>query len=155
MKVYRVCDKEEIDKILNGTDFKDIGAPGIRYKKEPGEIDLNTHIYDENEMYMHFFPDFKDLFYLNLEEGRYICLYDIPEEILNEGLGTGEYVDLFTYSIPRMVPEYCIKSRLLKFEYLKQIDLITHNIDYIDFLSGEPLDGFYENVYIKSREKHY
>ena len=82
MKVYRVCDKEEIDKILSGVDFKDIGAPGIRYKKEPGEIDLNTHIYDENEMYMHFFPDFKDLFYLNLEEGRYICLYDIPEEIL-------------------------------------------------------------------------
>ncbi len=154
MQVFRVCDKEEIDKILGGVDFRYIGAPGEIYKREPGEVVVNNHFYEENEMYMHFFPKFGDLFYINLEEGKYICVYDIPEEILNESIGYGEYKDLFTYSLSRKVPEYCINSKKLKFEYIEQISLITHYIDYMDFLSEEPLDEFYEPIYIKNAGKH-
>ena len=153
MQVFRVCDKEEIDKIFNGVDFKNIGAPGSLYQKDPGEVNLNTHNYVQNERYMHFFPKFGSLFYVKLEKGRYICTYDIPSEILNEGLGSGEYLDLITNSFSRIVEEYCIKSKYLNFEYLEQVQLITRNMDYMSFLCDEPLDDFYESIYLKKKGK--
>lgn len=48
----------------------------------------------------------------------------------------------------------CINSKKLKFEYLEQVSLITHYIDYMDFLSEEPLDDFYELIYTKNATKH-
>ncbi len=154
VQVFRICDKAEVDKIFKDMDFKDIGASGKMHKRKPGEATVNNHVYDEDEMYMHFFPKFSDLFYINLEKGKCVCTYDIPEEILDASLGYGEYMDLFTYSIPRKVPEYCINNKLLKFEYLTQVKLLTNDISYIDFLSEEPLDDFYELIYSKQASKH-
>lgn len=151
MEVYRLCDKEEIDEIFKNKDFKNAGSKGKKYKKNEGEINFNNHNYDEDEMYMHFFPKFNNLFYLNLEKGMYLCLYDIPDDILKKNIGTGEYGDPFDYRITRMVTEYCIKSNEIRFEYLEKVDLLNNDIDYIDFLSGEPLDDFFENVYAKAQ----
>ena len=147
MEVHRLCDKEEMDEIFKNKDFKNAGSKGKKYKKNEGEINLNAHHYDEEEMYMHFFPKFNNLFYLNLEKGMYLCLYDIPDVILNKYIGKGEYGDPFDYRITRMVTEYCIKSNEVKFEYLKNVDRLNNDIDYIDFLSGDPLSDFFETVY--------
>ena len=71
MQVFRVCDKLEIDKIFSDNSFKNIGVPGKMYKRDPDEVTANTHSYEEDEMYMHFFSKFGDLFYINMEAGRY------------------------------------------------------------------------------------
>ena len=147
MEVYRLCDKKEIDEIFKNKDFKNAGSKGKKYKKNEGEINLNNHHYNEDEMYMHFFPKFNNLFYLNLEKGMYLCLYDIPDDILNNNIGKGEYADPFDYRITRVVTEYCIKSKEIKFEYLQKVELLKKDVDYIDYLSGEPLDDFFEPVY--------
>ena len=74
MLVYRVCSKEEIDKLFQNRDIKDIGNYCTK-------TDVNNHEYEENSKYIHFFKEKSSIFHFLLRE-RYICEYDIPDEIL-------------------------------------------------------------------------
>ncbi len=153
MVVYRLCSKDEIDKIFANSSFLNVGVLGKEFHKENDEVDLNSHNYVENELYMHFFPKFIDLFYLGLEEGMYICFYDVPFDILKENVGYGEYVDFFTYKIPRKIEEFAIESKKIDFDYLLRVDKINSNINIEDYFADETLNGFCETIYKKNITK--
>ena len=153
MMVYRLCSKDEVDKILKTKSYDNVGTLGKVYIKEKGEVDLNTHSYEENKYYMHFFPEFDNLFYLPLEKDMYICYYDIPKEILDTSFGYGEYKDYFILSIPRKVLEYSMETSNLKYEYLEQIDHIKENIPVDEYFVDESLSDFLETLYTKEKSK--
>ena len=154
MLVYRVCLEEEIKKIFETKNYEVVGTLGAEFNKNEEEVNLNTHVYDKDELYMHFFPEFKNLGYLNLEAGMYICSYDIPEEILNSSKGMGQYANPFTYTVLDELVEYAIKSKDIKFEYLEAVDLIVNNIENLDFLFGEDNPYNYRRIYTKEKANH-
>ena len=83
--VYRICRKTEIKKILKLTDFSKIGNSFSK------NICCNTHNYDENELYMHFFKKKDDIFRLYNIISNYLCSYSIPNKILEKSKGIGMY----------------------------------------------------------------
>lgn len=153
MIVYRLCQENEIKKIIETKDFSFVGTLGKVYKKEKGEIDLNTHHYKETKRYMHFFPKLDNIFYLNPEKDMYVCYYDIPEELLNNCIGYGEYKDYFTLSIPRKILEYSIENNDLDFNYLEKVDKIIENIPVEEYFADENLTNFLETIYTKEKSK--
>ena len=76
MLVYRICKKSELERIFEDNNFTNVG-----YNFPVS--DLNTHNYTENSKYLHFFLKKESIFYLRTLKDRYICIYDIPEDILN------------------------------------------------------------------------
>lgn len=76
MNVYRLCRKDEIDKILTDKDFKHVGACFQTDTKK------NNFQYVDGVKYLHFFKDESSLLFLNTLKGRFICGYDIPDGIL-------------------------------------------------------------------------
>ena len=154
MLVYRLSRKEEIDNILKNKTLENIGTEGKTYIKEEKEVNLNNHHYEENERYLHFFPNIEYILYINPEKDMYLCYYDIPDEILNKNLGVGEYKDYFILSIPRKIPEYSINIKDLDINYLEEIDLITDNICIEDYIEDETLSNFLEPVYTKTNLKN-
>lgn len=90
MVVYRLCKDDEYFDIFEYRDFSNLGGyftPST----------LNTHKYLEHTNYMHFFADKSSLFYLSLNQGKYVCIYDIPDEILVLGDGVGYYMDYINF----------------------------------------------------------
>lgn len=81
MKVYRLCRQNEIDEILQNKSFQNVGNFCSEDKTK------NTHQYNANKKYLHFFRDKSSLLYLNTLKNRYICTLDIPEYILNSKIG--------------------------------------------------------------------
>lgn len=140
MKVYRLCRKNEIDRILGSKNFEDVGDAFQN-------SDKNTHNYIPNEKYMHFFKDKSGLLYLNTLKDRYICVYDIPNEILDKHSGKGKYLNFIAFSFYDEVTEYAIPSKLINFNYLKSIEKIIKDIDYEDFYQDENLNGFVDNIF--------
>ena len=76
MLVYRICKKSELERIFEDTNFTSVGYNFPVF-------DLNIHNYTENSKYLHFFLKKESIFYLRTLKDRYICIYDIPEDILN------------------------------------------------------------------------
>ena len=127
MKVFRLCDNYEIETLANFKNPKLLGKTcKIDHKK-------NTHLYKESVKYMHFFPDEFALLYLSPDKGKHVCVYDIPDEILEKHKGTGNYADFINFEKIHKVTEYAIPSDQIKLDYLKQIYLITEDIDF-DFM---------------------
>ena len=87
MVVYRLCNEKEYNEIINSKNFNNVG------KKFVSDNKLNTYNYDNNKLYIHFFKNFESIFYLTTTKGYYICIYDIPNDILNENKSTGFYLD--------------------------------------------------------------
>ncbi len=111
MLVYRVCSKEEVDFLLNGGDISLVGGTSEKYEK-------NNHHYEENERYMHFFQKEGNVALVGQFPKDYICVYDIPDDVLLGGIGIGNYI----YFPNRLeLTEYAIRSRDMLFEYLKQV----------------------------------
>jgi len=148
MKVYRLCRKEEIDDILSSQNFSNVG----HFCTE--DINKNTHKYDTNKKYLHFFYDKSSLLYLNTLRGRYICTYDIPNEILKTHVGFGKYWGFINYSNLNTVKEYAIECDLLKFEYLVKVDKIMREISYDDYLENSSLSTSTEPYYISNKFAH-
>lgn len=140
MLVYRICDEEEIKKIVNGISFHDIG---YYFTLNP---DLNTHQYKSNIKYLHFFESYDSIFYLNVTNGYYICTYNIPNEILDLYSGMGLYLDRLFFKSLEEVPEYAIPSDEVKNNYLERIDKVTDYIDFEDYIYGNYVDNLI-NIY--------
>lgn len=145
MKVYRLCRQQEIDDILNTKDFSNVGHFCTQ------DISKNTHKYNANKKYLHFFQDKSSLLYLNTIQDRYICTYDIPKEILKSHIGEGKYLSFINYSNLNSVKEYAIECDLLKFEYLMKADKIIACIDYENHIGNTSLSGYVKPYYISNK----
>lgn len=102
---------------------------------------------------MHFFLDIEHILYINPEKGMYLCYYDIPDKTLNKNLGFGIYKDIFVMKTDMKIPEYCIKTKDLDFDYLEEINLITDNIYMEDYFDDNTLSKFQKPIYKKSKQK--
>lgn len=137
MKVYRLCRKEEVEKVLKDRKFNNIIHRSLSDAKQ------NTHEYIENQEYMHFFEQEISLLYLNSTKGKVICVYDIPEDILEESKGKGFYLDFINFENIQEVTEYAIESDKVRFEYLEQMYIINEDMDF-DYMPGT--DELYDRM---------
>ena len=124
MLVYRICKKDEIEKIFKEKSFENIG----RYFQINSS--LNNHNYEDVYRYMHFFDDKVNILYLNLSN-HYLCTYDIPEDILCKYVGIGYYWDFEFLEHLENVKEYAVKSEEMDISFLKQVDYI--NLSFLFF----------------------
>jgi len=129
MKVYRLCRKEEVEKVLKDRKFNNITHRSLSDSKQ------NTHRYTDNQEYMHFFEQEISLLYLNSTKGKVVCIYDIPEDILEESKGKGFYLDFINLENIQEVTEYAIESDKVRFEYLEQMYIINEDMDF-DYIPG-------------------
>ena len=147
MNVYRLCRNDEIDKILTNRNFKNVGQCFQTDAKK------NNFKYADGVRYLHFFKDASSLLYLNTCQGRFVCDYDIPDDILAERAAVGQYRDLINLNGLVPVPEYVVETDVMKFEYLKRVDKIIADIDYEDYFYTPTLKNFKENIYRQSNVK--
>lgn len=132
MKVYRIANRIEIDNFLENKSFKGIGSTFNENCKN------NSHHYKKNTFYMHFFDSKENIFYFNSPLKRFLCTYDIPDEVIKEYLGLGKYISKYDPSKEDYVLEYAIPSKLIKLEYLETIEVLPINYTFKEFLqSGE------------------
>ena len=103
---------------------------------------------------MHFFSNFDDILYLNLRKDYYICIYDIPDDLLNISAGIGYYYDFIEFDRIVSAEEYSIESNDIKFDYLIKAYRINEYLDFEDFIYGDVISKC-EQVYEKDRELKY
>lgn len=145
MIVYRVCKKNEIDKIFEDNNFQNVGSNYYG-------TTINNHDYDVEKKYLHFFQNIDSILFLKTLKDRYLCVYDIPDNILNENVGIGHYWDFINYSDLKEALEYAISTDILTMDNLKQIYYIKNEIDYEELLEND-IDSFIDIVYNKSAEE--
>ena len=138
MLVYRVCNKDEVEYILNNQNFLFVG--GLFFAG-------TTHHYEKDYLYMHFFLNKRDILYMSASKDRCICTYDIPKAILDKTVGLGTYLDYINFHHQEQVLEFAIKSEFMKIEYLKQVDLLLDSLDYEDFFTEELDASKYKTIY--------
>lgn len=146
MLVYRVCDIEEIAIILKERSLSKIGQYHSIDKR------MNTHEYKKDKKYIHFFKTFGDILYFDSEKRKYVCIYDINEEILENSKGIGYYLDRSFYHKIDEVEEFAIESDLIKFKDLKQIDEIVDVILFEDYLDNNYQDKI-TTIYKRNKGK--
>lgn len=146
MIVYRICKKEELEKIFMDNSFLNVG-----YKFDISN--LNTHQYNKNSRYLHFFLDKDSMFYLRTLKDRYVCIYDIPCDILKKYEGIGYYYDYINYSNLNEVIECAVETSNIKIDYLKQVSYIKKDIDYEDLIDDYDLSEFVDAIYNSVDEK--
>ena len=79
---------------------------------------------------MYFFKDEISILFLSPRKGKFICEYDIPDTILDEYKGYGNYADFIHFSKILKVPEFAIPSEKMKVGFLKRIYLINKDLDF-------------------------
>ena len=146
MIVYRISKLEEIKKILSNKSLEGIG----KYFEESSK--LSTHKY-LNKPYLHFFHNLDSIFYLRTLKDRYLCIYDIPEEVLEKNVGLGYYLDYFSLRGKRKVKEYAISIEDLEYEYLKEINYIKEFIDLDNYFYYNDLNEKMLTIYKKKDHK--
>ena len=144
MLVYRVCSKSEITKFINNKSFNKTGSN--RYFNN----EHNNHNYIPNTFYMHFFKNKEDIFYLSNTLKRFICTFDIDENILNKYQGIGKYINKSNLRKDDYVIEYAIPSNLINLINLKSIEVLPLNFNYYNFLQTKD----YQSTFIYSEKEH-
>lgn len=128
MLVYRVCSNIELDKILSQKSFNGVGSMH--------ENNLNNnHDYIPNTFYMHFFPKKEDIFHLNNVLKRFICTYEIPDDLLVFYEGMGLYDD-FTCHKEAYIVEFAVPSELISMSFLRCVEALPFDYNYLDFLKN-------------------
>ena len=157
MLVYRLCKVGEVEKLLNNKDVNEIAIPGSNLIKKQQEKNINSHCYNFQLSYLHFFKKLESIFYFYTAD-KYICTYDIPDEILEKYEGEGFYLDYINFEKTQKTVEYAIPSNELDFSYLVKIDKINEVIDYEDYIFDPSLKDEIETIYLKekgrSRSRH-
>ena len=140
MIVYRVCKKDEIDNILNNKLFINVGN-NFNYSC------INNHSYNKDTKYLHFFLNLDSILYLRTLKDRYLCIYDIDDNILNKNEGLGYYLNYISYSTLDEVIEFRLENKEINFDYLKQVYYINKYIDYEEFLDNFDISKFSDIIY--------
>ncbi len=135
MIVYRVCSKREISRIVSDKGFCGVG------NYYDVNLKLNTFRYDDSVKYLHFYDRYEDILHSNVSNGRFICEYDIPKEMLIKYSGIGFYLDYINFRYLVDVKEYAIPTFELVFENLIGYNVIEEELDYDDMIgiSGKML----------------
>ena len=141
MLIYRLCKEEEMLKILEAETITAVGRYCHNTRK------LNTHVYKRDKKYLHFFLDEYEIINLNPKEGKYICTYDIPKDIVNEYLGYGYYRSIFDLDTLIKIPECAIPTELIRFSNLLKIERIKEYIDIESYL--DDINKYKEVIYPK------
>lgn len=128
MLVYRVCNRIEIEEILSKKRFDSIGSI---YEVNHN----NNHDYTPNTFYMHFFPKKEDIFHINNVLKRFICTYEIPDDLLVFYEGMGLYDD-FTCHKEKFLVEFAVPSKLISISFLRRIEVLPFDYTYLDFLKN-------------------
>lgn len=128
MIVYRLCNNQEIESILNNRNFD---SAGQKFEIDPKK---NTHKYLQDIEYLHFFKKPISLLYLSLLKGKYICVYNIPDSILQQHEGTGLYLDYIFFRNLHELTEYAVPTSKLKFSYIERIYEIIEFIDFDEYI---------------------
>ena len=152
MLVYRLCKIGEVNKLLKEKSFENVGTPGQLLIERQHEKNVNNHVYDYQKTYLHFYKRLQSIFYLYTED-KYLCTYDIPDEILAKYQGYGFYYDYRDRSRAVSTVEYAIDINELSFNYLCKIDRIIEYIDYEDYLYDPTLQEELETIYSKERRR--
>lgn len=151
MKVYRLCNRDEVKDILNSESFENIGH------KCKIDSSKNTHKYMPDINYMHFFESEFSLLYLYPSKGKMICMYDIPDGILNSSIGRGFYLNFVSMENLEEVTEYAVESQKIRFEYLQKIYAIEEDLDFEYFPEAEEMHNSLTSIYdfqaLKSKRK--
>ncbi len=143
MLVYRICCEKEVDYILNYEAFYNIGNVNI-------VSSLNTHQYEPGLFYMHFFQNYKSILYMEPKYLKYVCIYDIPEEVLEKFKGYGMYYT-YPYRETFAVAEYAIPCTQIKFSYLKKVERLLKNVTAEDFIDQSLDKMAFETIYDSSK----
>lgn len=141
MEVFRLCDTNEIEYILKNKNFANVGQ---EFQIDPSK---NTHKYIKNKKYMHFFESEISLLYLSLLKGKYVSVYNIPNELLKSSEGKGFYYDFISFSKLHELPEYAICSDQMRFEYLSKVYRINEDIDFEDFPERSEIYNYLSTIY--------
>ena len=150
MQVYRLSSKDEVEKILASHNFLGLG------KEHQINPKLNNHNYQPSTRYMHFFKDFSSIFYLFPDEGKYICTYDFPEDILSKTMGEGKYLDYLFFRNLQTTDEYAIPEGNIDFSHLRQISRINRELDIEDYIADKTLRSLTTTIYdsTQSEQNH-
>lgn len=140
MIVYRVCKKDEIDNILNNKLFINVGN-NFNYSC------INNHSYNKDTKYLHFFLNLDSILYLRTLKDRYLCIYDIEDNILNKNKGLGYYLNYISYNTLDEVIEYRLENKDINFDNLKQVYYINNYIDYEDFFDDFDISKIADIIY--------
>ena len=144
MKVFRLCREDEVKQILNSKSFENVG----NYCRNS---ERNSHKYNEDVRYLHFFKNKFDLLYLNTLANRFICVYDIPKELLSSYYGHGKYRDYIRFVTLNKVEEFAIPADSIRFDYLNSIIKIIKDIDFEDMYENPNLLGLTQEIYIQDK----
>ena len=127
MIVYRVCKKDEIDNILSNKSFINVGN-NFNYSCK------NNHSYNKDKKYLHFFLNLDRILYLRTLKDRYLCIYEIEDDLLKKNEGLGYYLNYVSYNNLDEVIEFRLENKDINFDNLKQVYYINKDIDYEDLL---------------------
>ena len=141
MFLYRLCKEEEALKILETKRIATIGRYCINNLK------LNTHIYEKNQKYLHFFLEEYAITNLNPSKGKYICTYNLPIYLVDKYQGFGYYRSVFDLDTTVKIPECAIPSQLISFTDLIKIEKIKEYLDFELYL--DDIDKYKEVIYPK------
>jgi len=81
MLVYRVCRPEEFEQIIGNGDFSVIGGKFTLNDT----VSLNSHEYEEDGNYLHFFKELSSIILLANLKDHYLCYYDLPDDLYAGG----------------------------------------------------------------------
>lgn len=109
MKVYRLCDENEVQDILSRHTLQDIGN---LFKSD---CKKNIHNYIEGKKNIHFFDNIYSVLFFNSNKEKYIRVYDIPIDILDVNKVIGYYLDYVSFSKMNNITEFAIEITNIKF----------------------------------------
>ena len=117
MRVYRYLSHEELKNIL-GNNVENIGS----YFSN-GKPKANTHHYNPNERYIHFYKSAADMqdiraIYRNYDNDFYFCSFEIPNSILFIRKGKGFYPAHGFQEDVCTLTEYAIPVSIFKSEWI-------------------------------------
>ena len=148
MLVYRVCSEKEVGIIFEEHSICNIGKEFTSFPT------IRSHVYQSGRKYIHFFKNYKDIYRLDIAETPCICTYNIPDELLEQYKGTGNYMTLvFPYKW-ETVEEYAIPSDLVDYEFLNKVDVVDAETEdeYGDILP-DPIVKSTFTMYERERPK--
>lgn len=151
MRLYRLCNEDEIKSIAENGNFNDVGQ---NFKVDSSK---NTHDYKPESKYLHFFARKLEILYLSPNKGKYICEYDIPDEILKDAKGKGFYWDFVNFASLHELEEYAVECPLIRFEHLKKVFKIKEDIDFdyypSDYEIGTCIKEIYNFDFLKQKKE--
>lgn len=137
MLVYRVCSQNEVNYILNNGNFFGVGGFAKHFSS-------NTHKYGRG-YYMHFFHNKSDFCFVDSQAGNCICTYDIPDDLLDRGIGV--YLDRRNFKDKIELIEYAVRSSNMDYSYLRKAEVLLDSVTLDDFIDGNLRDGVTKTIF--------